>query len=92
MKYLKASNVLPEHLVLLIQDYIDGEYLYIPRKKGNEKNWGEASGVKEELSLRNHQIYCYYCDGADIAFLAEKYFLSEKTISNIISIEKKNMK
>lgn len=33
MKYIKAQDVLPEEIVKIIQEYIDGEYLYIPRKK-----------------------------------------------------------
>ena len=33
MKYTNAKSILPEELLTLIQDYIDGEYLYIPRKR-----------------------------------------------------------
>ncbi len=32
MKYEKAQNILPEDVIELIQEYIDGGYLYIPRK------------------------------------------------------------
>ena len=35
MSYKKAADVLPEELIDLIQNYVDGEYLYIPRKEGN---------------------------------------------------------
>ena len=37
MRYQKASEILPVELVKLIQDYIDGEYVYIPRKQENKK-------------------------------------------------------
>lgn len=40
MKYKKAQNVLPEEILELIQNYVDGEYLYIPRKSKNKKSWG----------------------------------------------------
>lgn len=53
MRYQKANDILPENLVELIQNYIDGGYVYIPRKQENRKNWGEASLAKEELRERN---------------------------------------
>ena len=36
MRYQKANEILPVELVELIQDYIDGEYVYIPRKQGEK--------------------------------------------------------
>ncbi len=50
MEYVKAHNVLPEEIIELIQEYIDGEYLYIPRKSENEKAWGEK--MEQEIALR----------------------------------------
>ena len=49
MGYVKAENVLPEEVLKLIQKYVDGEYLYIPRKKGNEMSWGEKNGTRKNL-------------------------------------------
>lgn len=49
MKYTNAKSILPEELLTLIQDYIDGEYLYIPRKQENQKSWGEKNGAKKGL-------------------------------------------
>ena len=43
MKYIKAQDVLPEDILKMIKEYVDGEYLYVPRKKGNQKSWGEKS-------------------------------------------------
>ena len=37
MKYIKAQDVLPEDILKMIQEYVDGEYLYVPRKKGNQR-------------------------------------------------------
>ena len=47
MKYIKALDVLPEEIIKIIQEYIDGEYLYVPRKDENHKSWGENSGIKK---------------------------------------------
>lgn len=41
MKCKNANNILPSDIVEMLQEYIDGEYLYIPRKDSNKKSWGE---------------------------------------------------
>ena len=33
MSYKKANEVLPQALLNAVQQYIDGEYIYIPRKE-----------------------------------------------------------
>ena len=37
MKYSNAHNILPVDIVKIIQEYVDGEYLYIPRKEEEQK-------------------------------------------------------
>lgn len=37
MKYVKAQDVLPEEIIEILQKYVDGKYLYIPRKNENQK-------------------------------------------------------
>ena len=46
MKYEKALDILPEHVVKTIQQYIDGSYIYIPRKSENRRSWGEQTGSR----------------------------------------------
>lgn len=89
MKYVKAQDVLPEELIELIQKYIDGNYLYIPRKDDNHKSWGENSGIKNILKIRNKEIYIKYKNGMSVDALSNEYYLSEKSIRRIISYEKK---
>lgn len=84
MKYVRAENILPESIIEIIQDYIDGEYLYIPRKKGNEKSWGEKSGTKDSLKARNEEVFIKYKHGFSVKELCEKYYLSESSIRRII--------
>jgi Mor family transcriptional regulator len=89
MSYIKAVNILPQGLLALIQEYVDGEYLYIPRKECNKKDWGDNTSTKEELQARNALIYQEYQQSTCIKVLAQKYFLSEKSLQRIITEMKK---
>ncbi len=88
MKYIKAQDVLPEEIIELIQKYVDGEFLYIPRKSGGHKAWGEASGTRDSLLERNKSIYCDYRSGTAVSDLSRIYYLSEQSIRRIIGQEK----
>ena len=89
MRYQRANEILPEELVELIQNYIDGEYVYIPRKQENKRNWGEGTGAREERKRRDRSIYKDYLSGFCVRILAERYYLSEKSIQRIVLQEKK---
>ncbi|APQ77243.1 hypothetical protein CF060_02530 [Clostridium botulinum] len=77
--------MLPEELLELIQNYIDGEYIYIPRKECNRKTWGENTESKRKISIRNSEIYKKYKEGIYVKVLSEMYYLSPKSIQRIIS-------
>ena len=89
MKYAKANDVLPQEIIEIIQKYVDGKYIYIPRKNENHKSWGENSGIKKTLNVRNKDIYEKYLKGISINELAKEYFLSDKSIRRILSQQKK---
>ena len=89
MGYKKATHILPHDLLLKVQEYIDGEFLYIPRISDNKKSWGETTSTRQELQDRNQRIYDDYLAGKRMEFLAEKYFLSLKSIQRIIGQLKK---
>jgi len=91
VSYQKAENILPKEVLELIQNYIDGEYLYIPRKIDKKKTWGETTKIKQELSKRNAEIYKAYLTGKSIHILADLYFLSTKSIQRIVLTEKKRI-
>uniref|UniRef100_UPI0005A94B58 CD3324 family protein n=1 Tax=Faecalimicrobium dakarense TaxID=1301100 RepID=UPI0005A94B58 len=88
MKYEKAQNILPEDVIELIQEYIDGGYLYIPRKSSNKKSWGESSGTKSDLKKRNVEIFNKYKEGMSVKELTDYYYLTENSIRRIIRQEK----
>ena len=84
MGYIRAEEILPNEVIELIQQYIDGANLYIPRKQENRQQWGTRTAYKDELQTRNALIYRDYLSGMPISELANNYFLSEKSIQRII--------
>lgn len=89
MSYIKADEVLPQNIIKLIQQYIDGENIYIPKKEGSRVGWGEKTGVKSELYQRNTSIYQEYLNGEAVSLLASRYYLSDKSIQRIIRAMKR---
>jgi Mor family transcriptional regulator len=87
--YVKAADVLPEELLDLIQKYVEGEYIYIPKKEGNKKLWGETTKSKKETCDRNKEIYKLYNQGVSSKALSERYYLSIKSIQRIVLKMKK---
>ncbi len=89
MGYKKATQILPHELLIKVQEYIDGEFLYIPRISNNKKEWGSGTTIRQELHDRNECIYAEYLSGLSMESLAEKYFLSLKSIQRIVGQLKK---
>lgn len=90
MKYRNASNVLPEELIRQIQQYIDGELIYIPRLEGKQKGWGENSGARSALYERDRRIFEEYGAGKKVSEIAAEYFLSEQSIRRIVASLRKS--
>lgn len=84
MSYIKADEILPQELIRQIQEYVDGVYIYIPRKPGTRHPWGEKTDYRAELRARNNRIRGDYEDGTGMAALSRKYHLSEKNIRRIL--------
>ena len=85
MRYMRAADVLPPDLLTQVQAYIDGEYLYIPRREDSRKAWGAANGRKAETLARNLEIYRCHQAGCSVDQLAEDYFLAPKSVWKIIA-------
>ena len=47
MGYKKAEEILPAELIEILQEYVDGDIIYIPKKK-TRAGWGTISGTKRE--------------------------------------------
>lgn len=89
MGYRKAADILPMELIERIQQYVDGENIYIPRKEACRQEWGTGTCTRQELLRRNRKIYKDYCAGITVAELSCRYYLSEKSIQRIVREMKK---
>ncbi len=84
MGYMKAEDIFPNELIEIIQQYIDGESIYIPRKPERRLKWGNNTGIVNEISARNNKIYDAYRSGKTINELSNDFCLSVKSIQRII--------
>ena len=89
MGYRRAEEFLPNEVIELIQQYVDGANIYIPRKQENRQQWGSKTSYRSELQRRNESIYQDHLSGMSIGKLADHYYLSEKSIQRIIRQEKR---
>ena len=83
MKYKNAQDILPDHLLKELQQYISGETLYIPNTQ-EKKSWGESSGARAYYKKRNNAIRAKHRDGSSLAELADEYNLSLDSIRKIV--------
>lgn len=84
MSYIRAEEVLPQEILMAVQQYVDGQTIYIPRKTEEKRMWGAATETRKKLELRNASMYAKYRKGISIKALAEEYFLTEKSVQRII--------
>lgn len=85
MKYKNAQNMLPVWLLERLQEYVQGEIIYIPKKQKLRVGWGAANGTREKYLERNIEIKMLYSNGTTISDLSLKYCLSEDSIRKIVS-------
>lgn len=87
MKYKSALEVLPAELIEEIQDYIQGEYLYIPRREKKKRD--VITSYQRELQKRDANIYLKVLEGTTKKELAVKYNLSQSSIRRIVLKQRK---
>lgn len=85
MGYQNGKELLPDELLAAIQEYIDGEYIYIPRRECSRRPWGASGDHKRQTLERNREILMKYRSGMPVNKLAEEYFLAEKTVYGILA-------
>ena len=86
MSYIRADEILPKELLEAIQQYIDGQTIYIPRKE--KQKWGSRTSSKEFFRERNERIYQAYQNGDSAEELSRRFSLSVKSIQRILRSRK----
>lgn len=89
--YRNAKDVLPPELLKEIQKYLCGEILYIPQKENDKACWGQKSGMRSQVNMRNIEIVTDYKNGMKINELMDTYCLSEASIRKIIFDRKRDL-
>lgn len=84
VKYINAKEVLPEQLLVLLQEYVQGKMIYIPGRDAERAAWGEANGTRAEYRRRNREIITMYRNGTRVDDLAQQYHLSPCSIRKIV--------
>jgi Mor family transcriptional regulator len=84
MGYKNGRDFLPASLLKQLQDYIQGEIIYIPKKEQTRAGWGENNGTRQTIQRRNYEIYRLYENGSTVLELIQTYHLSEDSIRKII--------
>jgi len=84
LKYVNAREVLPPDILEQVQKYTCGALIYVPKKEDEKIAWGQLSGARAQVHLRNMNIAEAYKNGAGIFDLMEEYCLSEASIRKII--------
>lgn len=83
MQYLNGKDVLPNHLLEALQQYVDGCMIYVPSST-IRTGWGEKNGTKTRLATRNQSIKRAHFEGCSIKALSQEHYLSESSIRKII--------
>jgi Mor family transcriptional regulator len=82
--YKNGKDFLPPRLLRELQEYIDGEIVYIPRKSEKRAGWGENNGTRLVIQKRNQDIYRQFMNGSSVRDLMSRYHLSEDSIRKIV--------
>ena len=90
MKYVNAQDVLPDKLIEELQRHFQSGYIYVPAREPARKSWGELSGYRRELAIRNARIIAEHHAGATQEELAQRYHLSVHTVRKILYANKES--
>ena len=82
MSYIRADEILPKELLETIQQYVDGQIIYIPRKE--KQAWGSGTSAKEFFRERNERIFQAWQKGISEDELSRRFSLSRKSIQRIL--------
>lgn len=90
MDYKNGKEIFPSELLEQLQEYVQGNLVYIPKKEKERVGWGENSGAKTVIRNRNCEICEAHRKGIGVSELAELFCLSEDSIKKILRAAQKN--
>lgn len=85
MKYMNGKDILPQSLLEQLQNYVQGELLYIPRQENSRAGWGAINGTRLMIRTRNAEICRMYEEGSTVQELMTQYHLSEDSIRKVLN-------
>lgn len=88
MGYNNGKQILPIELIKQIQQYVDGESIYIPKREETVKCWGQNTDTRRFLNRRDIEIYQKYLNGCRVVELSQEYHISTQGIYKILSKQK----
>ena len=77
----KKSKRLPSELIEKIQEYVDGETVYITKKVNKNRDGTNSSPLDD----RNAEIYRKYLGGKSVKELSLEYYISTQGIYKILT-------
>lgn len=84
MSYKNGKDFLPASLLKELQQYIQGELVYVPKMEKTRAGWGENNGTRKLIEKRNREIFHMYNSGSSVLDLIQRFHLSEDSIRKII--------
>ncbi|MFS0836995.1 CD3324 family protein [Paenibacillus sp. UNC499MF] len=92
MSYKNGKDILPASLLKELQNYIQGEIIYVPKKEKKRAGWGENNGTRLIIERRNREIFRLYQNGSTVLELIQAFHLSEDSIRKIIGKTRERLK
>lgn len=71
MIYKNGKEILPAELLIELQQYVQGEIIYIPKKEPTRAGWGQFNGTRATIRMRNQEIYKLYTEGLPVGDLRD---------------------
>ncbi len=82
MPYRNAKELLPPELYARVHALVGEGLIYFPAQ--DRKAWGEGTGARAELHVRNAAIRRDFAAGMSLGELSRKYHLALSTLRRIV--------
>jgi Mor family transcriptional regulator len=84
VNYRNGKEFLPSQLLSQLQEFVEGELIYIPRKNEQRAGWGVVNGTRTKIEARNREIRQLFQAGFSVRELSGRYHLSEDSIRKVL--------